>query len=134
MGYNTPHETVAATSYDVIIVGSGFAGANMAYVLGSQPYNRKVLIIEAGPGLERSREDYMENFFLNTFKSPSSPYPPNNNATFLDVPPEKVNAPRPTIQDLVKSEMCWIICLDAAPPRWVSRGRFVPRILRSVRL
>ena len=35
---------------------------------------------------------------------------------------------------LVKSEMCWIICLDAAPPRWVSRGRFVPRILRSVRL
>ena len=34
----------------------------------------------------------------------------------------------------VKSEMCWIICLDAAPPRWVSRGRFVPRILRSVRL
>ena len=36
--------------------------------------------------------------------------------------------------DQVKSEMCWIICLDAAPPRWVSRGRFVPRILRSVRL
>ena len=36
--------------------------------------------------------------------------------------------------DRVKSEMCWIICLDAAPPRWVSRGRFVPRILRSVRL
>ena len=35
---------------------------------------------------------------------------------------------------VVKSEMCWIICLDAAPPRWVSRGRFVPRILRSVRL
>ena len=37
-------------------------------------------------------------------------------------------------KDPVKSEMCWIICLDAAPPRWVSRGRFVPRILRSVRL
>ncbi len=101
MGYNTPHETVATTSYDVIIVGSGFAGANMAYVLGSQPYNKKVLIIEAGPGLERSREDYMENFFLNTFKSPSSPYPPNDNATFMDVPPKEVNAPRATIQDLV---------------------------------
>ena len=40
----------------------------------------------------------------------------------------------PMNSDAVKSEMCWIICLDAAPPRWVSRGRFVPRILRSVRL
>ncbi|POF32388.1 GMC oxidoreductase [Roseibium marinum] len=101
MGYDIPHEKVAATTYDVIIVGSGFAGANMAYLLGSSPYNKKVLIIESGQGIQRSREDYMENFYLNTFKSPSSPYPPNNNATFMDVPPEQVNTPRATVQDLV---------------------------------
>ena len=47
---------------------------------------------------------------------------------------EQVEAWNDDYKPEVKSEMCWIICLDAAPPRWVSRGRFVPRILRSVRL
>lgn len=85
-------------NYDVVIVGSGFVGANMAYLLAQQ--QKRVLILEAGPGLEHSREDYMENFFLNTFKSPSSPYPPNDNA--LD--PANTYVPRPTIQALVETD------------------------------
>lgn len=96
MGYGVSHEQVRATTYDVIIVGSGFAGANLAYLLASD--EKKVLIIEAGPGIEHSREDYLENFFLNTFKSPSSPYPPNDNG----LNPSHTNVPRPTIQELVE--------------------------------
>ncbi len=83
-----------AGPYDVIIVGSGFAGSYLAYQLGMA--KKKVLIVEAGP-THRSREDYMENFFLNTFKAPESPYPPNA----LALNPAKTNVPRPTIPELV---------------------------------
>ena len=96
MARDVSHEKVQQTTYDVVIVGSGYAGANMAYLLGQA--GKRVLIIEAGPGIEHSREDYLENFFLNTFKSPSSPYPPNDNG--LD--PAQTNAPRATIQALVE--------------------------------
>ncbi|MEX0957530.1 MAG: GMC family oxidoreductase [Rhizobiaceae bacterium] len=90
------------SGYDVVIVGSGYAGAILAYNLGKE--GKRVLIIEAGPDIEHSREDYMENFFLNTFKSPSSPYPPNDNSTFMEgVTPTNINAPRATIQDLVNA-------------------------------
>jgi choline dehydrogenase-like flavoprotein len=81
--------------YDVVIVGSGYAGANLAYILAA--LGKKILVIEAGPPFPNSREDYMENFFLNTFKSPSSPYPPNDNA----MQPSQTNVPRPTVQALV---------------------------------
>lgn len=81
--------------YDVVIVGSGVAGANMAYLLGLA--GQKVLILEAGDGLPRSREDYLQNFYLNTFKAPEAPYPPNANAQA----PANTNAPRPTIPELV---------------------------------
>ena len=66
-----------AVDYDVIIVGAGFAGANLAYNLAKA--GKQVLVLEAGPPIPRSREDYIENFWLNTFKSPSAPYPPNDN-------------------------------------------------------
>jgi choline dehydrogenase-like flavoprotein len=94
---STSKETSMAirADYDVVIVGSGHAGAFMAHQLGMQ--KKRVLVIEAGSTTVRNREDYMENFFLSTFKSPESPYPPNANA--LD--PEHTNAPRPTIQALV---------------------------------
>ncbi|WP_282609795.1 GMC oxidoreductase [Pelagibius sp. Alg239-R121] len=85
-------------SYDVVIVGSGFAGANLALLLGSD--GKRVLIIEAGDNFPSNREDFMENFFLNTFKSPSSPYSPDDNG--LD--PARTNAPRPTIQALVEKD------------------------------
>ena len=82
-------------AYDVVIVGSGHAGAFIAHRLGLQKI--RVLVIEGGSTTHRNREDYMENFYLSTFKSPESPYPPNANA--LD--PARTNTPRPTIQALV---------------------------------
>jgi choline dehydrogenase-like flavoprotein len=85
----------ATTNYDVVIVGSGFAGANLAHILAAA--KKRVLIIEAGPGLENAREDYMENFFLSTFKAPTTPYPPNP----IKLDPAHTNAPRATIQALV---------------------------------
>ncbi len=88
-------QAAAQQTYDVVIVGSGHAGAFMAYELGMQ--KKRVLVIEAGSTTNRNREDYMENFYLSTFKSPESPYPPNPNA--LD--PARTNTPRPTIQALV---------------------------------
>ena len=84
--------------YDVVIVGSGFAGANLALILGRE--GKRVLIIESGDNFPSNREDYMENFYLNTFKSPNSPYSPDSNA--LD--PCHTNAPRPTIQALVEAD------------------------------
>lgn len=80
---------------DVVIVGSGFAGATLAKKLGEA--KKKVLILEAGPAVPHSREEYMENFFLTTFKSPESPYPPSH----LVRDPEHTNVPRPSIPDLV---------------------------------
>lgn len=82
-------------TYDVVIVGAGHAGAYLAWSLGLQ--RKRVLVLEAGPATHRNREDYMENFYLSTFKSPESPYPPDANR--LD--PAHTNAPRPTTQALV---------------------------------
>jgi choline dehydrogenase-like flavoprotein len=87
-----------ATTYDVVIVGSGYVGANLAYILAQN--KKTVLIIEAGPGLPDSRQDFMENFYLNTFKSPSSPYPPSDIYNLNDLPAQ-TNAPVPTIPQLV---------------------------------
>ncbi|WP_407973253.1 GMC family oxidoreductase (plasmid) [Burkholderia pyrrocinia] len=84
-------------TYDVVIVGAGHAGAYLAYVLGMQ--RKRVLVLEAGAATHRNREDYMENFFLSTFKAPESPYPPD--ASRLD--PAHTNVPRPTTQALVSA-------------------------------
>ncbi len=81
--------------YDVVIAGSGFAGANMALLLARA--GRRVLVLEAGPGLDALHGDHVERFVLSTFKSPSAPYPPD--AGTLD--PSRTNAPRPTIEALV---------------------------------
>ena len=43
----------------------------------------------------------METFWLNTFKSPNSPYPPDSNASLnLEAAASKTNAGRTTIQDV----------------------------------
>ena len=81
--------------YDVAIAGSGFAGANMALLLARA--GRRVLIIEAGPGLDALHGAHVERYVLSPFKSPSAPYPPDAGA--LD--PSRTNAPRPTIEALV---------------------------------
>ena len=80
--------------YDAVIVGSGFAGANLALLLARA--GKRVLILEAGPGLDSTHGDHLERFVLSTFKSPSAPYPPDAGA--LD--PSRTNAPRPTTEAL----------------------------------
>ena len=83
-----------APRYDVAIAGSGFAGANMALLLARA--GRRVLVLEAGPGLDALHGAHVERYVLSTFKSPSAPYPPDAGA--LD--PSRTNAPRPTIEAL----------------------------------
>ena len=86
--------TTRQTRYDVVIAGSGFAGANLAWLLARA--GKRVLILEAGPGLDNPHGELLERYVLSTFKSPSAPYPPDAGA--LD--PSRTNAPRPTIEAL----------------------------------
>ena len=81
--------------YDVVIVGSGFAGANMAWLLARA--GRRVLILEAGPGLDTLHGELLERYMLATIKTPTAPYPPDAGA--LD--PSRTNAPRPTTEALL---------------------------------
>lgn len=86
--------TTRQERYDAVIVGSGFAGANLALLLARA--GKRVLILEAGPGLDTEHGDNLERYLLATFKSPSAPYPPAPGV--LD--PGRTNAPRPTIEAL----------------------------------
>lgn len=63
----------AQAQYDVVIIGAGVSGNLIAKQLGLA--GRKVLILEAGPAVPDSREQYMENFYLALAKTPESPYP-----------------------------------------------------------
>ena len=65
-------------NYDVVIVGAGLAGSIMALQLGKA--GKKVLVIESGASVPKSRETYVETFYTNLIKTPESPYPDNPNA------------------------------------------------------
>ncbi len=92
-----------STEYDVVIVGSGIAGAIVAYNLGKA--GKKVLILEAGPKVPADRSGYMETFFKANAKTPESPYPPSTQNAVpstadnpLGLPdPAKENTPRYTV-------------------------------------
>ena len=56
---------------DVVVVGSGIAGALTVYTLARSGVN--VLILEAGPRVDRQRA--VMNFRASATKSPNSPYP-----------------------------------------------------------
>ena len=60
---------------DVAIVGSGFAGALIANELSEKGI--KVVILEAGPGVQPNINDYMKRFYTAVAKVPESPYPPD---------------------------------------------------------
>lgn len=89
--------------YDVIIVGSGIAGAIVAYKLGQA--GKKVLILEAGPKIPADRSPYMKTFFKANAKTPESPYPPitqgavkSTDENPLGLPdPGEENTPRYTV-------------------------------------
>lgn len=63
----------ATPQYDAVIIGAGVSGNLIAKQLGLA--GKKVLILEAGPAVPDSREQYMENFYLALAKTPESPYP-----------------------------------------------------------
>src|SRR4029077_8453545 len=74
---------------DVAIVGSGFAGALIAHELSAKGI--KVIILEAGPGVQPNINDFMKRFYTASAKVPESAYPPE-----LFVDPGKQAAGRPT--------------------------------------
>jgi glucose dehydrogenase len=60
----------ADKTVDVVIVGSGIAGALVAKQLGLA--GRKVLLLEAGAEPARDPNDYMNRFFNSPFKAPET--------------------------------------------------------------
>src|SRR6202040_1224757 len=84
---------------DVAIVGSGFAGALIANELAQK--GLKVVILEAGPGIQPNINDYMKRFYKAAAKVPESPYPPELSDTKGKLrDPGKVAAGRPTVLSL----------------------------------
>jgi glucose dehydrogenase len=95
------------TSYDVVIVGSGIAGALVALKLGKR--NKRVLVLEAGEPAATNINEEMERFYRATAKVPESAYrpelladPSNPNSPLAD--PAKVMAGRPTVLSLAGDE------------------------------
>ncbi|KWS04938.1 Glucose-methanol-choline (GMC) oxidoreductase:NAD binding site [Lysobacter capsici AZ78] len=93
--------TIPAGGFDVVIVGSGISGSIIAYQLGKA--GKQVLILEGGPPVPKSREDYMQTFFTANAKTPESPYPPTmqgagSKDNSLGQPdPATLNTPRYTV-------------------------------------
>jgi choline dehydrogenase-like flavoprotein len=83
---------------DVLIVGSGIAGALIAWQLGLK--GRKVLILEAGEALPPDINGYMKTFLAAIAKVPESPYPPTLFTGKDLTDPGTVNAGRPTVLSL----------------------------------
>lgn len=91
-------------SCDVAIVGSGFAGSLIANELSKKGI--KVVILEAGSGLQPNINDFMTRFYMASVKVPESAYPPD----FVDgsgqlMDPGKSAVGRPTARTL--SESTW---------------------------
>lgn len=83
--------------YDVLIVGSGIAGAIVAYKLGQA--GKKVLIIEAGPKIPADRSQYMETFFKANAKTPESPYPPSTQGAVKSTDENPMGLPDPATEN-----------------------------------
>ena len=76
------------TLCDVAIVGSGFAGALIAKELSEKGV--KVVVLEAGEGIQPNINDYMKRFYKADAKVPESAHPPElNNPMAVCVIPAK---------------------------------------------
>jgi choline dehydrogenase-like flavoprotein len=87
MGYvsrstsNNDLAAASATTYDVVIVGSGVSGAIIAKELSEGGFS--VLILEAGAGHDMTipgYESYLATFYSALSKDNNAPYPVNRNA------------------------------------------------------
>lgn len=87
-------------TYDVVIVGAGIAGAIVASRLAQA--KKRVLILEAGPGIPTNRNDYLQRFYTAPAKVVESPYPPPVQAPG-QTDPSLQDAPRPTTLVLTNS-------------------------------
>jgi choline dehydrogenase-like flavoprotein len=95
--------TNSPDNYDVVIIGSGIAGALVALKLGQK--NKRVLVIEAGEPVPTNINEEMDRFYRATAKVPESAYKPellenpsDLNSALAD--PAKVMAGRPTVLTL----------------------------------
>ena len=68
----------ASMSCDVVVVGSGVAGAHTAFALARKQL--RVIVLEAGRRYDRG--SLVANFHANPDKGPQSPYPPDPFAPF----------------------------------------------------
>src|SRR5215469_11108880 len=94
---------MADDNMDVVIVGSGFAGALIANELAKQ--GKRVVILEAGAGIPTDINEYMNRFYKAADKVPESPYTPplfDKDGQFSEEinDPSKVPAGRPTVRTL----------------------------------
>jgi len=77
----TDAQAASRVVYDAVIVGTGISGAIIASELSRA--GKRVLILEAGPGGDRTLsgyEEYLAHFYATAAKDNQSPYPLNSNA------------------------------------------------------
>ena len=79
---------------DVAIVGSGFAGSFIANELSKK--GLKVVILEAGQGVQPNFNAFMKSFYEANAKVPESPYPPTLVNSKGKFDPRDVAAGRPS--------------------------------------
>src|SRR5262249_38129471 len=81
-------------TYDVVIIGSGIAGALLAYRLAK--VNVRVLVLEAGgiPAEFAGRSTLIRNFAASGSKGQDSPYSSEANTPYYIAPPTPT-APQP---------------------------------------
>jgi len=78
---NADAKIVAASDYDIVVVGSGISGAIIARQAAEA--GKRVLILEAGTGANRTLEGYgdlLTTFYRASTKDNQSPFPLNANA------------------------------------------------------
>jgi choline dehydrogenase-like flavoprotein len=75
---------MSAPTHDVIVIGSGFAGALVAKTLAKQNY--RVLVFEAGLPWDdlATYQGFVETYLGSSLKVPNSPYSPNAAAPTMD--------------------------------------------------